>query len=75
MDTEYCLFKTARGTHMVPGSSVHGIFQARVLVWVAIPFSRGNLPDPGIELDVLHCRQMLYHLSHQGSPLIRQMEL
>ena len=23
-----------------PGSSVHGIFQARVLVWVAIPYSR-----------------------------------
>ena len=24
-----------------PGSSVHGIFQARVLEWVAIPSSRG----------------------------------
>ena len=24
-----------------PGSSVHGIFQARILQWVAIPFSRG----------------------------------
>ena len=24
-----------------PGSSVHGILQARVLEWVAIPFSRG----------------------------------
>jgi len=23
------------------GSSVHGIFQTRVLEWVAIPFSRG----------------------------------
>ena len=31
-----------------PGSSVHGILQARVLEWVAIPFS-GDLPDPGIE--------------------------
>ena len=29
-----------------PSSSVHGILQARVLEWVAIPFS---LPDPGIE--------------------------
>ena len=26
----------------LPGSSVHGIFQARVLEWVAIPFSRGS---------------------------------
>ena len=25
-----------------PGSSVHGIFQARVLEWVAIAFSRGS---------------------------------
>ena len=24
-----------------PGSSVHGILQARILEWVAIPFSRG----------------------------------
>ena len=26
----------------LPGSSIHGIFQARVLEWVAIPFSRGS---------------------------------
>ena len=32
----------------LPGSSVHGILQARILEWVAIPFSR-DLPDPGIE--------------------------
>ena len=31
-----------------PGSSVHGILQARILEWVAIPFSKG-LPDPRIE--------------------------
>ena len=31
-----------------PGSSVHGIFQARVLEWVAIS-SPGVLPDPGIK--------------------------
>ena len=32
----------------LPGSSIHGIFQARILEWVAIP-SPGDLPDPGIE--------------------------
>ena len=33
-----------------PGSSVHGILQARILEWVAVPFlSPGNLPDSGIE--------------------------
>ena len=32
----------------LPGSSVLGIFQARLLEWVAIPFPE-DLPDPGIE--------------------------
>ena len=32
----------------LPGSSVHGILQARILEWVAISFSR-DLPDPGIK--------------------------
>ena len=27
-----------------PGSSVHGILQARILEWVTIPFSRGSSP-------------------------------
>jgi len=31
-----------------PGSSVHGIFQARILEWVSISFS-GDLPDTGIK--------------------------
>ena len=44
------------------GSSVHGILQARILEWVAISFlTQGSSPGP------LHCRQMLYHLSHQGN--------
>ena len=49
-----------------PGSSVHGIFQARVLEWIAIIFSGENLPNPGLP----HYRQILYHLSHQRSPRI-----
>ena len=32
-----------------PGSSVHGVLQARILEWVAVSFSRG-LPNPGIKL-------------------------
>ena len=47
----------------LPGSSVHGIFQAIVLEWIAISFSR-DLPDPGIEPRSPHCRQALYRLSH-----------
>ena len=31
----------------LPGSSIHGIFQARILEWVAISFSRGS-PQPRV---------------------------
>ena len=48
------------------GSSVYGILQARILEWVVFP-SPEDLPNPGIEPG-LHCRQILYHLNHQGSP-------
>ena len=50
-----------------PDSSVHGILQARILEWVAMPFSRGIFLTQGLNLSLLHCRQILYHLSHQGS--------
>ena len=33
----------------LPGSSVHGILQARILEWVTLPSSRGNLSDLEIE--------------------------
>ena len=32
-----------------PDSSVYGIFQARILEWVAISSSSRNLPNPGIK--------------------------
>ena len=34
--------------HSLSGSSIHGIFQARILEWVPIS-SPGDLPDPGIK--------------------------
>ena len=84
------------------GLLVHGILQARILEWVAFPFSRGSsqprdwtqvsrtaggflpaepqrkpkntgvgslslLPTQESNRD-LHCRQILYQLSYQGSP-------
>ena len=85
----------------LPGSSIHGIFQARVLEWVAIAFSasvvklcptlcnkeqawktgkntgvdnhsllQGIFPTQGLNLGFLHCKEILYHMSHQGSPCI-----
>ena len=50
----------------LPGSSVHGIFQLRVLEWVAITFSRGSSPTQGSNPDLLHCRHLLYRLSYKG---------
>ena len=53
----------------LPGSSVHGILQAKILEWVAIPSSRGS-SHQGLNPGLLHCRQIFYYLSHQGSPRI-----
>ena len=52
----------------LPGYPVHGIFQAKVLEWVAISFSRGSSRPRHMNPGLPHCRQTLYHLSHQGSP-------
>ena len=57
------------------GSSVHGIFQARILEWVAISFSRGIFLTQGSKprfLCLLHYKRVLYPLSHQGSPPLIQ---
>ena len=52
-------------------SSVHGILQERTLEWVVISFSQ-DLLDPRIksaaDWRLLHCRRILYRLSHQESP-------
>ena len=48
-----------------PGSSVNGILQARILEWVGIFFSRGIFPTQGSNPSLLHCGQILFHLSHQ----------
>ena len=53
--------------HSLPGSSVHGILQERILEWVANPFSRGIFFTQGSNPSLLHCRRILNRLSHQGS--------
>ena len=94
-----------------PGSSVHGILQARTLEWVAMPSSRGSsqprdrtqvslgslqvdslpseppgkskntglgslsllqgiFPTQELNQSLLHCRWILYQLSHKRSPRI-----
>ena len=46
---------------------VHGILQARILEWVAFPFSRGIFLTQGSNPGLPHCRQILYQLSHKGT--------
>ena len=46
----------------LPGSSVPGTFQARILEWIFL--------TQGSNLGLLYCRQILYRLSYQGSPNI-----
>ena len=46
--TQLCLTLCDSMDRKPPGSSVHGILQARIPEWVASPFSRG-LPNPGIK--------------------------
>ena len=51
----------------LPCGSVHGILQARILEWVAIPFSRGSSwPRDGIRVSSLAGDSL--PLSHQRSP-------
>ena len=47
--------------------TVHGILQARILEWVAFPFSRGSSQTQGSNPGLLHFRQILHQLSHKVS--------
>ena len=54
-----------------PGSSVHGILQARILEWVAISFSSGIFLTQGLNpclLRLLHWQVDSLPLSHLQSP-------
>ena len=50
-----------------PGSSIHGILQAGILLWGCHVLLQGIFPTQGSNPGLMHCRQTLYPLSHQGS--------
>ena len=53
----------------LPGSSIRGISQARILEWIAISFSRGSYwPRDWTPVSCIAGR-LFYCLSHQGIPL------
>ena len=53
-----------------PGSSVHGILQTRILEWIVFLFSRGSSLFRDQTPVSQHRRQILYHPSHQGIPVV-----
>ena len=58
--------------HSLPGPSVQGILQARIMEWVATPSSRGSsLPKDRTHVPYIFCvgRWAFYHQYHLGSPL------
>ena len=51
----------------LPGSSVHVIFQARILEWIAIPYPRGSSLTQGLNpyvLSLLHWQEDSLPLCH-----------
>ena len=62
--TKLCLTLCKPMDCCLPGSSVHGISQARILEWLAISFSRGSSWPRNWTCVSLTGRQILYH---QGS--------
>ena len=61
----------------LPGSSAHGIFQARIQEWVAISFSRG----PGINLGIksgspeLQSDSFIFFLQADSLPAMSDLQL
>ena len=69
LEAQSCLTIRNPMDSSLPGSSVHGIFQAGILEAVAISSSRGSSLPRGSNLGLLHGRQILYQVSHQAPRL------
>ena len=67
-----CLILCDPMVHNPPDSSVHGILQARILDWVVMPPSPGDLPDLGIKPTSasLALQADSLPLSHLGNPIL-----
>ena len=47
--------------------TIHGVLQARILEWVAFPFSRGSFQPRDRPQGSRTAGEILHQLSHQGS--------
>ena len=73
-----CLTLCNRIDYSPPGSSVHGILQARILEWVAISFSRGSSQSrDSTHVSYISCfgRWVLYQQRHLRSPASTDLTL
>ena len=68
LEAQLCLTLCDPTDYSPTGSYVHGILPARILEWVAMASSRGIFPTQGSNPGLLHRRQILYRLSHEGHP-------
>ena len=48
--------------------TIHGTLQARILEWGSLSLLQGIFPTQGSNPGFLHCRPILYQLSHCGIP-------
>ena len=66
--TQSCLTLCNSMDYSLPGSSVHGILQARIPGWIALFFSRGSSQLRDQTQISRIAGRFLYRLRHQGSP-------
>ena len=66
--TQSCLTLCNPMDYSLPDSSVHGIFQSRILEWVATPFSR-ETSQPRDQAQVLHIAGRLFTTWATGAAL------
>ena len=54
----------------LPGSSVHGDSPGENTGMDCLVLLQGIFPTQALNSELQHCRQIIYHLSHKGSPRI-----
>ena len=71
-----CLMFAGNDLHPNPVQVPLSMGLPRQEYWTGLPFpSPGDLPDPGLNSGLLHCRWILYCLSHQRSPTLPQIRV
>ena len=73
--TVLCVLVAQSCPTLPPGSSISGISQGKNTGVGCHFFLQRIFSTQGSNLGLLHCRRILYHLSHQGSPVLSTLHL